>query len=165
LVASIIARSQFGGSSLKRALLNDWQIAPIISATTGTPFTVTSVTDRSLTGVLLDRPNLIGAPYKHTGAKTTWLDPNAFSYNTSGNYGNIRPYAYYGPHYTNLDGAVTRFIPIHESLKAQARAECFNCLNHPNLSNPTSGLNSAAFGQILAANTPRIIQLSVKIDF
>jgi hypothetical protein len=164
-VASIIARSQFGGGSLKRALLNGWQVAPIISATTGTPFTVTSGTDRSLTGVLLDRPNLVGTPYKHTGAKTTWLDSTAFAFNAPGTFGNIRPYAYYGPHYTNLDGAVTRFIPIHEALTAQARAECFNCLNHPNLSNPTSALNSASFGQILSANTPRIIQLSVKLDF
>jgi Carboxypeptidase regulatory-like domain/TonB dependent receptor len=164
-VASIVARSEFGGSHLKRALLNGWQVAPIISVSSGTPFTVTSGTDKSLTGVGLDRPNLVGSPYKHTGPKTTWLDPNAFAYNAPGTYGNLRPYSLYGPDYVDLDGAITKYIPLRESINLEARTECFNCFNHPNLSNPTSALNSSSFGQILAANTPRILQLSLKIDF
>jgi len=163
-VASVTARSLFDGGSVKRLLLNGWQLAPIISATTGTPFTPLSGTDRSLTGVGLDRPNLVGRPYKHTN-RTTWLDPGAFAFNTPGTYGNTRPYSLYGPHYTNIDGALTRYVPLHEDVNLEARAECFNCLNHPNFSNPTNTLSNSSFGQILAANTPRILQLSMKISF
>jgi hypothetical protein len=163
-VASLVARSRVGGGFLRRSFLNDWQVAPIVSATTGIPFTPTSGTDRSLTGVGLDRPNLIGVPYKHA-TKTTWLDPNAFAFNAAGTYGNVKPLSLYGPHYVDLDGAITKFIPLRETINMEARAECFNCLNHPNLGNPTSALNSASFGQILSANAPRILQLSLKVDF
>jgi hypothetical protein len=164
IVASVVGRSKVGGGHLKRGLLNDWQIAPIVTRYSGAPFTTTSGTDRSLTAVGLDRPNLIGAPYKHT-SKLTWLDPAAFSFNGPGTYGNIRPYAFYGPEYVNLDGAITKYIPLLEKVNMQARVECFNCLNHPNLNNPSATLSNSTFGTITGANSPRILQLSLKIDF
>lgn len=164
-VASLVGRSQVGGGRFKRGLLNDWQIAPIVTVYSGSPFTTTSGTDRSLTAVGLDRPNLIGNPYKHTN-KVTWLDPAAFAFNAPGTYGNIRPYSFYGPKYVNLDGAITKYIPFYESVNLQARVECFDCLNHPNLNNPAATLSTSnTFGQILTSQTPRILQLSLKIDF
>ncbi len=41
------------------SLLSGWQLAPIVTATTGVPFTATTGTDASLTGVGNDRPTLI----------------------------------------------------------------------------------------------------------
>ena len=162
---------------MKRALLSDWQVAPIITATTGVPLTTTSGTDKSLTGVGLDRPNLIGSPYLHGSGTTKWLNPASFAFNAPGTYGSTRPYAFYGPHYTDLDAAVTKFVPLHEATQLEARAECFNCLNHTNyanpggantgtgVTNPGTSFSSSTFGVITAANAPRILQLSLKIDF
>jgi len=47
---------------------------------------------------------------------------------------------------TQVDFAVHRDFPIHESLKLQFRAEMFNILNHPNFGPPNSTFFSPMFG-------------------
>ena len=176
-VTSAIVRSVVKGGSMRTLLLSGWQLAPIVTATTGVPFTAATGTDKSLTGVNNDRPNLIGNPYAK-GSRVQWLNTASFAANTSGQYGNTRPFQFYGPHYTDVDAALSKFIPLHEEIQLQARAECFNCLNHTNLLDPgwsntngsigngtTALSNTQTFGLINAANQPRILQLSLKIDF
>ena len=53
------------------ALANNWQLAPIIRLTSGLPLNVTSGIDNSLTGIGLDRPNLINPQAVYTGRKIT----------------------------------------------------------------------------------------------
>jgi len=65
-VTSAIIRSSAGGTYTRQLLLSGWQLAPIVTATTGVPFTVTTGTDASLTGVGNDRPTLIGNPRART---------------------------------------------------------------------------------------------------
>ncbi len=59
-VTSAIIRSSANGTYARQLLLGGWQLAPIVTATTGVPFTVTTGTDASLTARRNDRPNLIG---------------------------------------------------------------------------------------------------------
>jgi hypothetical protein len=178
-VTSAIIRSSANGTYIRQLMLSGWQLAPIITATTGVPFTVTTGTDASLTGVGNDRPNLIGPPRAKNAPITTWLNKASFAANANGTYGTTRPFEFYGPHYTDVDTALSKFIPLHEALQLEARAECFNCFNHTNyanpggaingagtgVTNPGQGINSTTFGTILAANPPRILQLSLKMDF
>jgi hypothetical protein len=176
-VTSAIVRSAVKGGEMRTLFLSGWQLAPIVSATTGVPFTAVSGTDKSLTGVNNDRPNLIGNPYAHTSNRLVYLSPASFAFNTPGNYGDTRPFEFYGPHYTDVDGALSKFIPLHEQAQLEARAECFNCLNHTNLLPPggsnvngaisigSTSFSTSTFGVINAANQPRILQLSLKIDF
>src|SRR5947199_9612532 len=56
---SIVARSPVVGSGLMAHLLGNWQLAPLIRALSGVPLNITTGTDASLTGVGLDRPNLV----------------------------------------------------------------------------------------------------------
>jgi Carboxypeptidase regulatory-like domain len=166
-VTSLVLRSSVEKKgSLLRSFLNGWQLAPIITATSGSPFTPLTGVDRSLTGVEADRPNLNGNPYLHGHGPTIWLNPASFSYNTAGNYGNTRPYSLYGPGYFDLDGAVTKYLPLPRTWQLEVRAECFNCMNHANLQNPSATYSSSnTFGVITTANPPRILQLSLKTDF
>jgi hypothetical protein len=178
-VTSAIVRSSVGGAYTRQLLLGGWQLAPIVTATTGVPFTVTTGTDASLTAVGQDRPNLIGKARAQNAPTTTWLNKASFVANANGTYGTTRPYEFYGPHYTNVDTALSKFIPLHEALQLEARAECFNCFNHTNYANPGGAINgsgtgvtnpgqaisSKIFGTINAANPPRILQLSLKMDF
>jgi Carboxypeptidase regulatory-like domain/TonB dependent receptor len=178
-VTSAIIRSSTNGTYTRQLLLSGWQLAPIITATTGVPFTVTTGTDASLTAVGQDRPNLIGKARAQNTPITTWLARSSFAANTAGTYGQTRPYEFYGPHYTNVDTALSKFIPLHEALQLEARAECFNCFNHTNYANPGGAINGSGtgvtnpgtalsagtFGTITASNPPRILQLSLKMDF
>lgn len=163
-VTSLVAKSSANGGRLRRAALSNWQVAPIVSVHSGTPLTPLSGTDRSLTGVGNDRPNVAGDPYAH-GSKLQILNASSFTFNGPGQYGDSRPYSLYGPDYFNIDGALTKFVTLPESLQMEVRAECFNCFNHTNFKNPGASLNSQTFGKILSANDPRIIQLSLKLNF
>jgi hypothetical protein len=167
-VSSLVATSQLkAGGTWKRTLLSGWQVAPIVSISSGQRVSPTTGTDASLTGVGVDRPNLIGDPYLHGQPRTHILNSASFSKNAAGTYGNTRPYQFIGPTYADLDGAITRFFPLHETTQLEFRSECFDCLNHPNLPGPTAALNSSSFGQITTTSpySPRILQFSLKLDF
>jgi hypothetical protein len=164
-VTSMVARSDMKSGGLAHTLLGGWQVAPIVTVTSGTRVSPTTGTDASLTGVGVDRPNLVGDPYVHGQGRRNWLDPTSFQKNGPGTYGNTKPFSLVGPTYADLDGAVSRFFPLPETVQVEFRGECFNCLNHPNLLGPTAALNSSLFGQITTAAPPRILQLSLKLDF
>jgi hypothetical protein len=165
---SVVAKSVVkGGGPLERNLLGGWQIAPLVAVISGTRVSPTTGTDASLTGVNVDRPNQIGAPYLTGQGRKIVLNPASFAKNGPGTYGNTKPYEYLGPTYVDVDGAITRIFTLHEATQLEFRSECFDCLNHPNLPGPTAALNSSLFGQITTTTpyTPRILQFSLKLDF
>jgi len=169
----VVARSNFTGMNrLSRAIVNDWEIAPLIHITSGAAVNVTAGVDNSLTDVGNDRPNLVpGAnPYHKvtfrsgTGeANREYLDPAAFAQVTAGcpggnvngcaavgTYGNLSKNAFRSPPFFQFDSQVSRVFPLHERLNLDLRLEAFNVLNHPNFafSSPTQSLSSSTFGQI-----------------
>lgn len=168
-VTSMVARSDFKGGEMKRALLTGWQIAPIVNVTSGGRFTPTTGTDASLTGVGVDRPNLVGDPYLHGQGRKAWLNKASFQANGPGTYGDTKPYTLVGPTYADLDAAVSRFFTLPETMQLEFRGECFNCFNHPNLlpqsQSANTALNSSLFGTVTTSFPPRILQLSLKLDF
>ncbi|HEY1767451.1 MAG TPA: TonB-dependent receptor [Terracidiphilus sp.] len=166
-VTSLVAKSSVKGGPLERNLLGNWQIAPIITLTSGNRVSPTTGTDASLTNVGVDRPNQVGPAYITGKPRQYVLNPASFVKNGPGTYGNTKPNEFLGPTYEDVDAALTRFIPIHEATQLEFRAECFDCFNHPNLPGPTAALNSSLFGQITTTNpyTPRILQFSLKLDF
>jgi len=112
------------------------------------------------------------------------LVPPAF-----GSYGTAGPNLFRGTPFTNVDFSITKAIKFRERLSIQFRAEFFNILNHPNISNPfggpggdntytdPSGTGGASFGfrpetpdvtssnPVLGSGGPRAIQLGLKIIF
>ena len=63
------------------------------------------------------------------------------------------------------DLAVTRSFKTPAGQTLQFRWEIFNVINKVNYNAPTTALNSANFGRILAAGDPRIMQFAFKVDF
>ena len=83
----------------------------------------------------------------------------------AGQFGDEGRNAVRGPGHGNIDLSLIRTFDLSERWKAQFRAECFNLLNHPNFGLPENDLQSPAFGQILQAGSPRLLQLAVKLMF
>jgi len=112
------------------------------------------------------------------------LVPPAF-----GSYGTLGPNVFRGFPFYNWDLSVTKVFRFTERVTAQFRAEFFNVLNHPNISNPfggaggdntytdPSGIGGASFGfrpetpdvtssnPVLGSGGPRAIQLGLKVIF
>lgn len=169
---SIVASSNFRSlHGVTSALLNHWEIGPILRATDGAPFTVETGVDNSLTDVNHDRPNLLpnAKVYLHkkiTQTDRAYIDPAAFTSNAVGTYGNLGRNTFRGPSYVNLNAEMSRFFPVTERTKLDLRIEAFNVLNHPNFSVPSSrSLSSSSFGEITGAGQARIFQGAVKFLF
>ncbi len=179
-----VAISPMLRSHVLNLLLGGFQISPLFSYRTGTPFSVTPGTDVSLTGLGNDRANVVpGAQvYNHDffrGNKTAnypqWFNPSAFAAATPGTFGNSRPFSLRGPGFANLDIAVSKFFTVREYARLELRGEAFNTLNHPNYLNPVgvsqlipqvAALNSPTAGQITGtANDARTLQIAAKITF
>jgi hypothetical protein len=56
-----------------------------------------------------------------------------------GSYGNTKPNIWRDSGFKNVDFSITKEFTFKERLKAEARVEFFNILNHPNFSNPSGG--------------------------
>jgi hypothetical protein len=167
------------GHSLLRRMIGNWELAPLIRATSGAPLTINSGKDNSLTAMnpVTDRPNLIlpTAVYNsNIGPSLQWLNPLAFAANPTGTYGNLGRDTLRGPSTFNFDVSLSRSFKFEERWTLQARAEAFNVINHTNLGFGTSGagtvgasmnITSSTFGQLTAAADPRILQFALKVLF
>jgi hypothetical protein len=158
-------------------LTNGWQLNTIASLSTGTPFTVYDSANVSLqgsapeiTGFYSSRPDLISNPnvgQPHT--PNQWVSRAPFlqlnPQTQAGQFGNEGRNVVRGPGIEDVDLSLFKYFNVGETRRVQFRAECFNLLNHPNFGLPENDLESPAFGQILQAGPPRLLQLAVKFVF
>ncbi len=170
--ANGVATSHFSSlHGVESALINNWEIGPLLRFTDGAPFTVTDGVDVSGIDVNNDRPNSSGPAYTHNNiAKNqTFINASPFSYAANGTFGNLGRNTFRGPDYFDIDAEISRFFPVTERAKLDFRIEAFNVLNHPSFSDPGSGNlkinNTKTFGVITGASGPRIFQGALKFIF
>jgi len=155
--------------SFENALLSRvasrWQIAPIFTAASGAPITLTDGgKDISMTGALLDRPNVISTKvYPDKQTVNQWINTAAFAVQPTGAFGNLGRTSLVGPGSWNIDLSLSRIFKPTERLGLEVRADSFNILNHPNWNAPAVSIASSTFGQITSFSSPRIIQLATKL--
>ncbi|HEY4048209.1 MAG TPA: carboxypeptidase regulatory-like domain-containing protein [Acidobacteriaceae bacterium] len=177
---SVVYFSPAGHGGLMSYLLKDWQIAPLVRYETGFPVNPVSGLDNSLTGVGLDRPNVVpGVPrYIHSGHTSKlyqWVNPALYKQNATGTFGNAGHFSLRTPGYFDVDAAISRTFRVAERYAVLARVDAFNVTNHPNFGGPTPstgvplGLNanfsSSNRGRITTAGDPRILQGAIKFTF
>ena len=185
--ATLVATSSFKSPNrLLTMLLSDWQIAPLIHASSGQPLNITVGKDNSLTGLNNDRPNQVLAnvaavnPVCSNGSTpcVQFLNPAAFQPNPTGTFGNLGRNAVRGPHTINFDMALSRIFKFGERYSLQARADAFNVPNHANFAGAISpagtvtgystlstNMSASTFGRVQSAFDPRIIQFALKLFF
>jgi hypothetical protein len=157
-------------------IVNGWQFNTIASISSGTPFTVYDSANVSLqgsapeiTGFYSSRPDLISNPNLGPHTPSDWVSRSAFQQlnpvTQAGQFGNEGRNVVRGPGIESVDLSLFKNFQVTESQRVQFRAECFNSLNHPNFGLPENDLESPAFGQILQAGPPRLLQLALKYIF
>jgi hypothetical protein len=181
---SAVMQSPHFSSHILQLIAGDWRLSPIVSAHTGSYFTVTSGVDTAFSGIAGQRPNMTGNPYCtpkrvspfFTPADNCWVSASAFSLPAPGTLGNEGVNNLLGPGFFDVDVALSRLFPITERQSIEIRWETFNVENRVNFVNPgTAGisatgtnntvLNSSTFGMISSDVAPRIMQFAIKYAF
>jgi hypothetical protein len=175
-VASYTVPLPFDGYERREGLVHQviggWQLSGISTFATGLPITLAETDDNSLTGSSADLPNynpsggrlIINSNPRKMGG--LYFNPNLFSFENLGEFGNSKRRFFHGPGLNNTDLALLKTFDFTESMKLQFRAEAFNIFNHAQFQNPNGTINNTgAFGVVTAANDPRIMQIALKLLF
>ncbi len=175
---SLVASSHFHfASRLWSAVVNNWEISPLIHATDGHPINILVGFDNSLTDMGNDRPNLVKRSVVYTHKKLVggpasnaqYLSPvsaGAFAVGAPGTFGDLKRNAFRGPAFFQFDSALVRSFPIHERLQLMLRLEAFNVLNHPQFDVPDTTMTDSTFGDVTdVVGNPRIFQGAIKLSF
>jgi carboxypeptidase family protein len=188
----VLAQSWWnGGNVWAQRLLGNWQLSPLIHASSGQPLLLNygssgAGTDFSRTGLGNDRPNqilpnpdAINPICGNSSICVQFLNPAAFSTSIPvGTYGDVGRNAVRGPGALNFDLELRREFRIAERYRLQAIFDAFNVINHTNFvgaispagliaafSTMTTNAASSTFGQPQAAFDPRILQFALKLYF
>ena len=192
--ATLVAISAFKHSnSWISHLLSNWEVAPLIHASSGQPLNVTLGRDNSLTGLNNDRPNVVSGNEVYASNRICnngatpciqWITPltpaagSPFAAAAPGAFGNLGHNALRGPHTINFDTAVSRIFKVNERYRVQVRMDMFNVFNHVNFAGAispagtvssyatlTTNMSNSSFGRVASAFDPRIIQFALKLHF
>jgi hypothetical protein len=154
-----------------RGILGGWQSNFILDLQSGAPLTIRSGVDNDLNGVAGDFADYNGGEWRLDGGRSkmeqinAWFNTDVFARNALGTIGTARRGQLRGPGFWNVDYSVFKNFSLTEGTRLQFRGEFFNVLNHANLGEPNPTVNSANFGVITSASSPRIVQLAIKVVF
>ncbi len=158
---------RFAQNGIANTLAGGWQINWVLSAMSGTPFTITD-SGIGATQVLnapgnTQTANLVGPisiTNGHPASKCSslscdYFNPAAFQAVTPGTpglldgfFGNAGRNIIRGPGYFNLDMSLFRNFKISERFTFQFEADAFSVTNTPHFNNPNSNISAANFGAI-----------------
>ena len=180
-LSSVVSSPQFS-SKVWQTIAGNWQESTIFTKNTGPYATVTTGLTVPGTGT---RPNYVPgvSPTVANPTISQWFNTAAFvapnvactnggavgpAYLGSQCNGTVGANTIQGPGAWNVDMAMFRNINVQmneKPVKLAIRVEAFNVFNHTRFAPPNTSMNSAAFGQIQYANSPRIMQASLKATF
>jgi Carboxypeptidase regulatory-like domain/TonB dependent receptor-like, beta-barrel len=178
---------------LANQVIGGWQVANIISISSGNWYTVLDSLGNFANadggaGGVSQRPDVVGnwnrpgqiganqscvAPTRiHT--PSAWFNACAFVNPSAGSFGDVGRNTVEAPGYRTWDFSAFKFFKTSEQTQLEFRAEFFNLLNHTNFlfanSGPQNGnnatiLGTSQFGSLTAARPPRQIQFALKFSF
>ena len=163
-------------------VIGGWQVAGIVSASTGNWYTPTDISANVSTSdcggtvaISCIRPDLVGKANGKPCVTGTLFNTCAFASNTViGTFGNAGRNIILGPGFQNWDISFFKTFPIREEMRFEFRAEFFNAFNHanPEFTNPetitentATELGSSTFGFPAYTRPPRQVQFALKFYF
>jgi hypothetical protein len=153
-------------------LVGNWQFNGIFFTASGQPFFVSLPGDTANTGNVTERAERLAgvSPYANKGAASPggvyWLNTAAFTTPAPFTFGSEGRNDLRMDWSRNFDLSFFRSFPMTESKRLEFRAELFNAFNTPRFGQPDSTIGDQYFGQVSStANSPRIIQLALKLYF
>ncbi|WP_263366706.1 TonB-dependent receptor [Edaphobacter bradus] len=147
-------------------VIGGWQFNTIVTAETGTPFSVTFPVYGGGTSI---RADLTGVqPIYFHSISGYYLNPAAFSKVAPvGRQGNSGRNQFFGPGIASGDLSLFKTFSITERFKSELRAEIFNLTNTPQFTNPDGNITDGNFGRVTATRqaSERQMQMAIRILF
>jgi hypothetical protein len=158
---------------------DDWTLSGTTRFASGLPVTLSDNSDRSLLGTLGNGANnfLIDTPRYIAGDLRINKDGRngrpafntaGFPEETLGVQGNAKRRMFYGPGIDNYDASLQKSIRLQDSKSLDLRFEGFNVFNHTQFFGPAAvdgQEEDPAFGRIVSAASPRLVQIAAKFAF
>lgn len=159
-----------------------WELAGILSYSSGYPFSVDTGSQAPWLGAGRDIGNLrenltgvnpcVGCGSRDSWARTGYFNTAAFASPlnppyTYGTFGDSGRNSFTGPSYFDTDMSLVKNFPLlrREASKVQVRADFFNLFNRAPFEGPNYSSSSSDFGLITAAGPAREVQLALRLDF
>lgn len=154
-------------SAMNRFIVGGWQLDGITVMQSGQPFTVTTASAPTNTGVAGRADVVPGVPlYPSAQGPSLWFNPAAFTTPQPYNWGDAGRNVLTGPRGINFDLTAEKKFIFTETRQLRFRAEFFNAFNHPQFTIPASTIGSTGVGAISAtARSSRQIQFALKLLF
>lgn len=164
-----------GNQSWAGRLLGGWLLSGFTTLQTGMPISIVNnaawpAGDYNADNNSLDRPNapvetIARSGYSRSSFLTGLFTASAFPVPVRGTNGNLGRNAFRGPGFAQTDLSLSKRFRATERLAAQIRVDAFNAFNRVNLSNPVTDLSNNNFGRSTSADTPRVLQLGLRVEF
>jgi hypothetical protein len=163
----------------KNRLTSGWVVSGITRFSSGFPVTLFNNGDTSLLGTQpngvnnfgIDVPNYTPGPLQLNGNPRDgrpYFNTSLFSIPALGQTGSAAHRFFDGPGMDNFDVALCKDLRLAESKALQIRLETFNTFNHAQFfgAGSVNGvIGSPAFGSVISATAPRLVQLAAKVTF
>ncbi len=147
-----------------KAVLDGWRVGGITHLRKGFPTTVYVPFDNAGVGSCCPRVDLIGN-LSGPQTLTEWFNTSAFAIPPIGKFGNAGNGIIRGPGVNDWDFGVYKTLYKKESFNAEFRAQFFNVFNHPSFNSIDIFLESPAFGHVVGADDPRLVQFAIELAF
>jgi hypothetical protein len=170
-----------GSNLFVKNVVNGWTISPIVSLQSGTPFGISTGSNKSFDSENANRPDLVAGvsafldPHRaRSVSRNAWFNTAAFTANGPGVTGGIGPGGADGntprdylraPGYRDIDLGLMRDFRFERGIDFQIRGEAINAFNLVSLGAPTASLSSGNDGKITSAASPRLIQVGGRLTF
>jgi len=148
-------------------IVGPWNLSGVWSLHSGSPFTVfygSNVSNSAGGGT--QRPDRIGSGRLASGRTTSrYFDTAAFTAPALYSFGNSGTGILTGPGYFNVDLTLERQFVVTERIRADLRGESFNTFNRANFNNPNATIGTTTAGVISSTQSPRVLQVALKVTF
>ena len=165
LVASYVYDLPFRARGLARHAVDGWQVAGVLQALSGAPFSPAFTTQ--VQGSVGGRPDAVtGVPlYPPNRSIARWFNPAAFVVPPDFTYGNAGYNQLWGPEQFNWDASLVKGFKLSERAVLTLRLEAFSAFNNPQFGNPNATItNPAVVGTISSAGGNRTVQIGAKLQ-
>ncbi len=147
-------------------VLGGWELAGILTARSGLPFTPVISSDQANVGISGQRPVVVGDPFLANPTPNDWFNVNAFAMPAKYTFGNSGRNILQADSLIQLDLTLEKRFDLWEKSQLEFRAEAFNLLNRPTFSAPGASIGSASAPVVTSTlNAGRIMQFALKLYF